>query len=496
MVYCKCIIVCLYAQEVNLMNIADLAAKAVKGISKGKGKRLAKKGVAPELPKVQPITIRNTADGKYDVGFATAEIMPDDFGSGKNKYYIAGHKMAQDMTGIHDALTVSAMWVGVGDEGGVLMVSADIIGLTNTEVTVIRESLADFSAKAKCKAINISCTHQHAGFDTVGYWGKLPFSGKVDSYMQKIFATVKTVCEQAYENRTKGDLFIGTTHVPEAQFIRREPIVCHDTLTRIRFVPDDGGKETWFLNYAAHPNTLGGKNTLCSADYPHFMRETVHAVKDVNILYGIGAIGAVDPGFPEEEDRWVRVEKQGAALGNAAVAIDNDVKMPAEITVLQQPFYYHADNSVLFFLAMLKVMSSKVAQSNESELGAALISEMTYMKLGTQQILYIPGEAFPEIAYGGAASAEESATGRGTEINPPTFTEIAGDEDLLVFGVSNDFTGYVIPPNDFILHETQPYLSNGKDRFGRGHYHETNSMGYSAAKTLSGAFSDIMSRVK
>ena len=479
------------------MDIADLASKAVVKIAKGKGKRLAKQGKAPELPKVQPVTVKNTTDGKYDVGFAMKETMPDDFGQKtKNKYYIAGHKMAQDMTGIHDPITVSAMWIGVGEEGGIVMVSADMVGLTNTEVQLIRASLADFSKKSNCKAINICCTHQHAGFDTTGYWGKLPKTGKVASYMQKIFANVKAVCEEAYENRTKGDLYIGTAHVPEAQCCKRANMTLHDTLTKIRFVPDDGSKETWFLNYAAHPNTLGGQNTLCSADYPYFVRQTIYAEKDVNVLFGIGAIGAVDPGFPEIEDKWKRVEKQGETLGKAAMMIDNDQKMPAEITVLQQPFYYHADNSVLFFLAMLKVMSSKIAQSDKGELGAALVSEMTYMKIGTQQVLLLPGEAFPAVAYGCNVSAEESATGRGPEINPPCFTEVAQDEELLIFGVTNDFTGYVVAPNDFILHKTQPYLSNGRDRFGRSHYHETNSMGASAAKTLSDTLADIMSRVK
>lgn len=477
------------------MDIGDLAASAVKKIATRKGKKLSKKGPAPELPKVQPTVIRNNKDTKYDVGFAAREIMPDDFG--KQKYYIAGHKMAQDMTGIHDNLTASAMWLGVGEEGGIIIVTADIIGLTNTEVALIRDSLSDFCEKAKCKAINICCTHQHAGFDTVGYWGRLPFTGKVDSYMQKILRTIKEICIEAYENRTTGDLYLGTTHVPEAQNDRRPPFVLHDTLTRFRFVPDNGSKETWLLNFAAHPNTLGGGNTLCSADYPYFLREAIYAQKDVNILFGIGAIGAVDPGsFDDEEDRWVRTEKQGKALAAGALRIDNDEKMPAEITVIQQPFYYPADNGVLAFLAMLKVMSSKMVPSAEAELGMALVSEMTYMKIGSQQIVLIPGEAFPEIAYGGAASAEESPTGRGPEINPPSFVEIAGDENLLVFGVSNDFTGYVVPPNDFILHETQPYLSTSKDKFDRGHYHETNSLGYSAAKTLSNTFADIISRIK
>lgn len=477
------------------MDIADLASKAVIKISKGKGKRLAKKGKAPELPKVQPVTVRNTTDGKFEVGCCIKETMPDDFGKG-GKYYIAGHKMAQDMTGFHDPVYVSAMWIGTGDEGGIMMVTCDMIGLTNTEVNLIRASLSDFSEKAKCKAINICCTHQHAGFDTVGYWGRLPKSGKVNSYMQKIFANIKSACEEAYDNRTKGDLFVGTAHVPEAQMNKRSMPELHDVLTRIRFVPDDGSKETWLLNYAAHPNTLGGGNTLCSSDYPHFMRQTIYTQKDVNVLFGIGAIGAVDPGFSEIEDKWLRVEKEGECLGKAALAIDNDEKMPVEITVLQQPFYFPADNSVLFFLAMLKVMSSKIAQSDDSELGSALVSEMTYIKLGTQQIVTLPGEAFPGIVYGKAESAEVSSTGRGPEINPPALVEVAKDENLLVFGVSNDFTGYVVPPNDFVLNPTQPYLSNGRDRFDRSHYHETNSLGYSAAKTLSKTLADIMSRVE
>ena len=277
------------------MDIGDLAASAVKKITKSKGKRLAKKGYPEDLPKVQPVKISNKTDDKFDVGFAMKETMPDDFES--KTYYIAGHTMAQKMTGFHDPITISAMWIGCGDEGGVMMVCADVIGLTNFEVSIIRASLEEFSSKAKCKAINVCCSHTHGGFDTVGYWGKLPKSGKVDTYMQKIFKTVKEVCLEAYDNRKKGDLYIGTTHVPDAQYDKRPPVVLHDTLTRIRFVPDDGSKETWLLNYAAHPNTLGGSNTLCSADYPYFLRQTIYKEKDVNVLYGIGAIGAVEPGL-------------------------------------------------------------------------------------------------------------------------------------------------------------------------------------------------------
>ena len=58
---------------------------------------------------------------------------------------------------------------------------------------------------------------------------------------------------------------------------------------------------------------------------------------------------------------------------------------------------------------------------------------MVYIKLGTQQILMLPGEPFPEVVYGGCADAEHSATGKGTEINPEPIIDIVGDKDLLVY---------------------------------------------------------------
>ena len=51
-----------YFKEVNFMDIADLAASAVKKITTGKGKRLAKKGYPAELEKVSPVTISRSEE--------------------------------------------------------------------------------------------------------------------------------------------------------------------------------------------------------------------------------------------------------------------------------------------------------------------------------------------------------------------------------------------------------------------------------------------------
>ena len=66
---------------------------------------------------------------------------------------------------------------------------------------------------------------------------------------------------------------------------------------------------------------------------------------------------------------------------------------------------------------------------------------MTYFEIGDLKMLLLPSELFPERAYGGYLSAEESAEGKSPDINPKPLIEIADDKDLLIYGATNDFTG-------------------------------------------------------
>lgn len=474
------------------MGVNEFAAKAVRVIGKRSAKKLIRKGVkADPLPRPEPTVIKGKS---YVCGYASRVVMPKDIHA--KKYWIAGHGMGHVIEKIHDEITVSAMWIGADDNGGYIHISADIIGLTNFELNIVRDRLKDLIEESNCAGVFASCTHTHAGFDTVGYWGQLYKlqSGKDPEYMDLLLKSLEEVAREAYKKRKVGKLYIGTVRVPEAQFCKREPNAMHDTLTRIRFVPDNGSTQTWFLNYAAHPNTLGGANRECSADYPYWMRKTIKDEKRTHVLFGVGAIGAVDPGdFCDDKPERTRI--QGETLGKAALGIDNEKEMPVEITVLQQKYYSPVDNGLLALMATIKACSSQRYPCDKGDLGLALLTEMVYIKLGTQQILMLPGEPFPEVVYGGAAPAESSATGKGTDINPTPLIDIVGDKDLLVFCVTNDMTGYCVTPNDFVLHKTQPYIEQGRDVFDRKHYHETNSLGYLTNETMAENVADIMRRL-
>ena len=474
------------------MGFNEIAAVAVRKMGIATGKKLRKKGIkADPLPKDAPTVIKGE---KFVSGFAVKEIMPASVT--EKKYWIAGHGMGNTIDRVHDPLTASAMWLGNG-ESGIVHICADIIGLTNFEVNIVRDSLKDFCEKSNCKSVNISCSHTHAGFDTVGYWGQLYKlqTGKDEEYMNLLLARLKEVAIEAYENRKEGKLYVGTTHVPEAQLDKREPVILNDTLTRIKFVPDDGTEETWLINFAAHPNTLGGSNNDCSADYPYWLRKTINDAKKTNVLFAVGAIGGVDPGdFCEDKPERTRI--QGETLAKAALEISNDRELKPEITLLRQKYYAPVDNGLLALMATIKACSSQRYPCDRGDLGLALQTEMTYIRIDDLQILLLPGEPFMEVVYGGAVEADKSATGKGPEINPPALVDVVNDKNLVVFCVTNDMTGYCVVPNDFILNETQAYIEQGKDVFDRKHYHETNSLGYLTNEVIVEVVEDIMSRVK
>ncbi|MBQ6118021.1 MAG: hypothetical protein IJK98_02200, partial [Clostridia bacterium] len=162
--------------------------------------------------------------------------------------------------------------------------------------------------------------------------------------------------------------------------------------------------------------------------------------------------------------------------------------------ILRQQFYLPVSNSVLTLLAILGTMSFRAYPWPDSATGIAKKSEMTYLTLGKQKLLTLPGENFVNTVYGNYTDAAHSSTGMGPEVNPAPLCEICGDADLIAVGVTNDMTGYVVPPNDFVLNPTQPYLNGVHDRFDENHYPETNSMGPDTQRVIAETFAGMVER--
>lgn len=475
-------------------------------VEKVLSKRLAKSGhkgsiknPAPPIVNKPASVVREAKSEYFSVGFGKQVVMPPEGVTDKKKYYVAGYRVNNPATGILDPMMAKAIWIDdQSGKGGVVFCSVDCVGLFKYDADLVKESLKDFVKETGCRSINICSTHNHAGIDTMGLWGPLPRSGRDKEFMEIVRKGIKTAIEQAYADRREGSLYLGYGRADEGmQRDDRLPQVFSDKLTRIRFVPNDGSREIYFVNFASHSESLEGKNSLVSADFPAYIAEEIMAQKGAETIYFVGAIGGLVRMWPMDEDNVISTKKTGKRLGEIVCAITEETKLEPKISFAKREFYIEADNTVLISASkILKIIPSKAYNIGTGRLGLGLKTEMTYMEIGSLKMALIPGELFPELAYGGYLSAEESAEGKGPEINPKPLCEIVGDENLLIFGLANDEIGYIVAPNDFCLHPEIPYMDKTMDRLNRRHYEETNSLGPNTAYKIAEVFTELLNDMK
>ena len=457
---------------------------------------------APAIPEAAYDSLKAPKSGHFTLGFAKTDIMPDDIP--QKKYWVAGYRINNAATGVLDPMTCSAVWLDDNSgRGGVFLVSVDSVGMSSYDSDLIVESMKSELEMIRCRGVYIMSCHNHAGIDTLGYWGPLPLSGRNPKYMDIVHAGIRRCMRGAYRGRKDGDLFHGTIEAPDVLRDSRPPEVWSKTFTRLRFAPADGSKETWLLNLGCHAESMLGANSLVSADFPCYLRRRVAKKNGAEVIWFTGCEGGLIRPKELDENNIVSTVMCGEMLADAAMAVANDRKLPPVLNLLRQPYYSEAENVMLLTAVKLGVIkTNKKFAAGNGDIGYSIQTEMTYMELGGSaqngglEMLFLPCELFPELAYGGYLTAEESATGLGPEVNPLPLCEIAQNPDLLIFNLCNDMTGYVVPPNDWILNEKIPYIDGGKDKTGRNHYEETNSLGPRTAEIIAGTFTGMMERVR
>jgi len=473
--------------------------KSVGEIEKRVAKRYmskAKKNPVPELPTAPWNAPGESKRGHYTVGISKQELVPDDIADGR--YYIAGYYGPKKVTGMHDPMCATAIWIDDNaGKGALALVSIDCVGFLRHDADVIRARMAAWSRLHGCRGMHFFGTHNHAGIDTLGLWGKLPASGRDKKFIRLMRDQICEAIVTAYHTRRCGDLYAGKIDEPEGWHDDyRLPKVYSKTLTRLRFAPKDGGNPVYLVNYAAHPGMLGSENTLVSADWVHWFREDIEEKTGGDVIFINGLIGGLI--YPHEEnpdDKWFSTELAGHRIAALALAVSGERKLEPRIGTMSQDVYLACDNTLLTLGGVLKIIPAGMHATGEGRFGLSLKTSLSYFEIGDLRILTVPGEMFPELAYGGYLEAD-TASGGGSEQNPAPLLEIAGDPNLVMFGLGNDELGYIIPPNDFFLDEKRPYFSNGIDQHGRKHYEETVSVGKGAASAIAQTWKGMLERIR
>lgn len=419
----------------------------------------------------------------WNFGFGRRQIIPENNGQ---PLYIAGYNNGLEITGVLDYCEARAVWLDTGGEG-ILLIGIDTIGLDSGTVAAIRERVGDIPG---CAAVNVYSTHSHASVDTLGLWGHLAVNGKNDAYMQALIDAAGEAAQEAAANRKAGTLHFGKIATPDMFRDSRIPQMYDENLYQLRFSGEEGGLRLFF--YGAHPEALRSENSLLSRDFPGILCDRVTEETGDDTLFLPGAIGGLimtRDFMGENFDGVENLKITGDKLVEYALSITDEREISPELAMGSRKFTVPMDN-ITFLLCKALGILNHTALRQESATGYGVVTELGVLKLGGITVALIPGELFPELAYGylyGDANPNQE--------NPLPLYQIAGKystEKLLVVGLANDEIGYIVSPSDYLVNEEMPYLERIVDYKGEDHYEETVSVGPKCAWAVADTFGQVL----
>jgi len=430
------------------------------------------------MPGMQTFLKAPATGAQWHAGYASASLLEgQDVFDGK--HYIGGglsttEKKNPEAILDDQRVRVTAINDGSG-RGTVILATIDGFGFTSHDVRIIRGMLEDFAKANNIVSINISVLHQHSVIDVLGMNGWLPgfllinpianltggllikpTSGKNPGFMENLHKVVAASIKEAFNNMEPGQLRYASVNVREFINSKRPPHQLDPDVHRFRFVPDDpNSKETWLCNVGIHcvGYASGGDGREVTGDWPYFMEETVNAAgANFQLIQGAQLAISMDttPSSRPDRNGYERIQDYGHGLGDVVVGItpEQEAEVPALLNVAHKEYSFPITNPLHLLLFRLGVIDSTAVKHGPLGYRLDLWTETGYMEIGDAlAVAFAPGELEAALAYGGGMNAEEAW--RGYEWEFTSMQETVGtSRKLLVFGLMNDHSGYMLLPND------------------------------------------------
>jgi len=395
------------------------------------------------------------AQTPLSVGVAEADLTPPE------GFPMAGYYHERLAEGTLDPLKARAI-VFRGPRGQAAWVVCDLIGISTDLAHAIRTRAAEQSG-IPAEHIVISATHSHTAPDytreLVRYLDKQPQDPLRAAYVEKMIQAPAVAITSAARQAAPATLAAGSAQQqPPVSFNRRfvmrdgsvrtwmnlqnpdvvrpaGPIDPEIALLTIR--RSDGALRGVVSNFALHLDTVGG--TRWSADYPHFIEQTLRASggRELISLFGTGCCGDINHSDPSRRERN-KADFIGNTLGETirlrleelppVTASDVVVKsriVPLPLQTVSPESVRHAievlaaasrkekveffDHVTAYKTLMLDQMTNRPALADADVLtwgrtrrwagiGAALPVEVTVFALGRDVgIVFLPGEVFVDL---------------------------------------------------------------------------------------------------
>ncbi len=431
-------------------------------------------------------------NAKWSVGYSNASILTGkEVGGGD--YYVGGSLSVSKKLATYQYDDQKVRTVAVSDGRGItLFACLDAYGLASTDVRAIRGRFAQYAKEQNLNitSINISVLHQHSCVDTFGMNGdivnalftssvrnllrrKLP-NGQNPEYMENLYNVTVNSMKNAVADMKPGTLYYGKADVAEYIRDKRAPEVFDGNLHRFRFVPDESGQpETWICNGAIHCVGNGAGGTELTADYPYYMEKYINENYGANFFFIQGAELAISDQKkdiqPEQElldkysdnEGYAYIITYGQILAQKLGEITGETEVEPIFNIAHKEIWLKIDNNILVLAAKGGLLVNSVAKSGPGKY--EILTEIGYAEFGKNIVVpIIPGELAPEIAFGGADTAETSWYGENWAYD--SFADLAGEREVIVFGITNDQIGYILTSNNWHSYftENEEIVSTGR----------------------------------
>lgn len=433
-------------------------------------------------------------DAAWHLGYDSRSILPENKDEVIGRYYVAGTidvkgKLA---TAVEDDLKVRTVAISDGaDRETVIFCTIDAYGLALSDVREIRTRLSQWSEEKGISSITVSVLHQHSAVDTFGMNGNIwqmallnplftafgaeTSNGKNPEFMENLFNKCTESIKSAESSMTKGALYFGSIDASEYIGDKRQPYINDPNFNRLRFVPENGTRETWIVTSSIHCVGNGAAGTVVTGDYPYYAEKVINDY-GADVMFILGAEECNNQqrnestvtDYRADASRIEEMKGYGDSIGKTITDINNDKEIAPLLNIRYREIYLPVDNAILLFAAKVGAFENIVRKIDGKW---KVMTEIGYMEMGENMAFAIvPGELAPELAYGGCLTKEFSWSGKDWEY--PSMQEIAGERDLYVLGLANDQIGYIVPDNDYMsmLHSDSKsieFVSLGKTTASR-----------------------------
>jgi hypothetical protein len=343
-------------------------------------------------------------------GFAKRDITPPRFS------WLAGYYPPHPGIFINDRLWVKSLALQDRHEGGLVIVSCDLIGLLPDEI----DKITDLVNNADPASVFISATHTHSGPDTIGLWGIPLFSGKNEKYLRFLRQQIAEAIDESVANLKSGSIRFAEGEFEGYSSGRDENPP--DYGMAVMQVLLSTGKPVTLVNFGVHADTV--KSFHISADFPYYLSERLGRLTGGEVMFIPGAIGGVQPKNDNGID-FFYVRTLGENLADAVYQSLKRPIIPRNSYISGRTIGLNAplQNKKFLWAAKLGMISNLADEHRRMDI------DVVKVNIGPAEIVTVPGELFPKIW----RQVKPRMRGR------PRF----------IFGLTDGELGYILLPEDF-----------------------------------------------